>query len=585
MKRILTRFFTTIGAIVVVYATIIGVTLFIGRKTVPSQTLLELDMRESIVEYVPSDPLAQLLNRRALRVREVLEALEQAAGDDRVVGLVARVGGQHGLGVIQELRDAVLTFRKSGKPTIAWADTFGEFGPANGAYYLATAFDEIHLQPSGDLGLTGLVAETPFLRGALDKLGVQPRISQRWEYKNAANVFEQKAYTPAHKEATEAVMQSQFGQIVRGISERRNVPEDKVRALMDQSPLSATEAHEAGLVDALDYRDEVYAHFEKRIGEEPKRLDVGDYLARAASGDGGKPVLALVYGVGGVRRGKSSYDPTRDEVAMGADTVASALREAAEDEDVRAIVFRIDSPGGSYVASDSIWRAVALARDAGKPVIATMGNVAGSGGYFVAMNADRIIAQPGTITGSIGVLGGKMVTKGLWDWLGVSYDEVHTSQNSTMWSDTRDYSGTENSELQNALDRIYADFTEKAAAGRRLPLPELERVARGRIWSGEDALSRGLVDELGGFPAAIRAAKEKAGIDTDEDVALREFPRTKNLVETVMARLKGEQDDDEPVALKTAIQQVGIVMRRLEEVGLVPAEGVLRMRTSLGRLD
>jgi len=584
MKRILARFFTTIGAIVVVYATIIGVSLFMSRRTVPEHTLLELDLRETIVEYLPDDPLARLLNRRALRVREVLQALEQAAGDERVVGLVARVGGQHGLGVVQELRDAVIAFRQSGKKALAWADTFGEFGPANGAYYLATAFDEIHLQPSGDLGLTGLIAETPFLRGALDKLGVQPRLSQRWQFKNAANVFQEKSFTPAHREATEAVMRSQFGQIVRGIAARRELTEEQVQALMDQAPLSATEAHEAGLVDALAYRDQVYAHFEERLGEEPTRLEVGDYLARAGTPGGDRPVLALVYGVGGVRRGRSAYDPMRDEVSMGADTVAGALRDAAEDEDVRAIVFRIDSPGGSYVASDSIWRAVALARDAGKPVIATMGNVAGSGGYFVAMNADRIIAQPGTITGSIGVLGGKMVTRGLWDWLGVSHDEVHTSQNSTMWTDTRDYSPSEHSELENALDRIYADFTEKAAAGRGLPLPELERVARGRIWSGEDALPRGLVDELGGFPVAIRAAKEKAGIAVDDEVELREYPRAKNLVETLLARVRGDDRDDEPVALKAAIQQVAAVVRQLEAVGLVPAEGVLRV-PALGRLD
>jgi protease-4 len=534
---------------------------------------------------VPDDPLARLLNRRALRVRDVLDALELAADDERVVGLVARVGGQHGLGVVQELRDAVVAFRASGKPTVAWADTFGEFGPANGAYYLATAFDEIHLQPSGDLGLTGLVAETPFLRGTLEKLGVEPRLSQRWEYKNAANVFEEKSYTPPHREATEAVMRSQFAQIVRGIAERRQLPEGEVRTLMDRAPLSAAEAREAKLVDALDYRDEVYDHFEEQVGEEPTRLDVGDYLGRAGGPSGEGPVLALVYGVGGVRRGRSQYDPMRDEVSMGADTVTAALRDAAEDEDVRAIVFRIDSPGGSYVASDSIWRAVALARDAGKPVIATMGNVAGSGGYFVAMGADRIVAQPGTITGSIGVLGGKMVTTGLWDWLGVSYDEVHTSQNSLMWTDTRDYSPSEHSELEGALDRIYADFTEKAAAGRRLPLPELERVAKGRIWSGEDALSRGLVDELGGFPAAIRAAKEKAGIDVEEEVELREFPRAKTLVQTLLSRLRGEEDDDEPVALEAALAHVGTIVRKLEEVGLLPAEGVLRMPASLGRLD
>ena len=346
---------------------------------------------------------------------------------------------------------------------------FGEFGPGNGAYYLATAFGEIYLQPSGDVGLTGILAEVPFVRGTLDKLGITPRFGARAEYKNAVNTFTETKLTEPHREAMTRLVESQFGQIVHGIAAARGLDEQAVRALVDRAPLSSQEALDAKLIDGLAYRDEVVDKLASGA-RKPERMPLARYVARAGRPHTTGEVVALIHGVGAVSRGRSRIDPLSGDVGMGSDTVAAAFRAAADDDRVRAILFRIDSPGGSYVASDTIWRAVSRARTAGKPIIVSMGNVAASGGYFVAIPADKIVAQPGTITGSIGVFGGKMLTGGFWDKVGVTFDDVQVGRNATMWSSLHDYTAAERARFDGALDRIYDDFTSKVAAGRGMQL-------------------------------------------------------------------------------------------------------------------
>ena len=393
---------------------------------------------------------------------------------------------------------------------------FGESGPGNGAYYLATAFDEIYVQPSGDVGLTGLMAETPFLRGTLDKLGIVPRFSARGKYKTAVNMFTERRFTEAHREAASQLVASQFGQIVRGIAEARKLSEDDVRAIVDQAPLSAQQALDAHLLDGLAYRDEVYAKFESG-GEKPTRIPLLRYLDRAGPPSAPGDTVALIHGVGTVQRGKSGVDPLSGDVSMGSDTVSAAFRSAVEDDDVRAIVFRIDSPGGSYVASDTIWREVSRARAAGKPVIVSMGNVAASGGYFVAMPADRIVAQPGTITGSIGVFSGKMLLGAFFDKLGITFDEVHAGANATMWSSLQDFTPGQKARFEAELDRVYNDFTSKAAQARKTTPEKIDEVAQGRVWTGAQAKERGLVDTLGSFDDALKSAARRAKLAADGD--------------------------------------------------------------------
>jgi len=573
MRRLFVRLLALLGALTLAFLlAVVTVALVMQFSTrVPGKTILEVNLEVPLMEDIPDDPLARAMLSGAGVVRDLTEALERAAGDRRVVGLLARLGGTPlGFAQAQEVRQAVRDFRARKKFAVAWAETFGEFASGRNSYYLATAFDEIWLQPSGDAGLAGILMETPFVRGTLDKLSVRPRMDHRYEFKNAMNQLTERKLTAPHRQALEKVMESWFSQTVRGISEGRRLSQEQVRALIDRGPFLGREALEARLVDGLAYRDEVYEKAKKTAGGGAELLPLGAYLSSAGRPHQSGRTIALIYGVGSVHRGKSGADPLTGGPSMGSDTLTAAFRAAIEDRDVKAILFRIDSPGGSYVASDAIWRETLRARQAGKPVIASMGDVAGSGGYFVAMAADKIVAQPGTITGSIGVLGGKLHTAGFWDKLGITWDEVHTGRNARMWSGAWDYSPEEWARGQALLDRIYTDFTSKVAEGRRLPKERVLEVARGRIWTGEDAKTLGLVDELGGFPTALRLAKQAARIPESEDVNLRLFPPKRGTLEAWIDRLLelrvgAEVSDGAALHLLRMFQPVAVPLRPLTQ--------------------
>jgi protease-4 len=595
IKTFFVGLLATIGALTLlaVLVVVVGILVVVpAGKSVPDRIILEVDLEKSLVEYVPDDPLAKVLMHGATTVRDVVEVLERASEDERVVGLVARVGtgtassmadellpmDWMGLAVVQEVRDAVKAFAEKGKFTVAYAETFGEFGAGNSAYYLATAFDEVYLQPSGDVGLTGLMYESPFVAGTLDKLHLKPRADHRKEYKSALNMLTETEYTEAHREAMEKVMNSHFDQIVRGITEARGVSKQQVMQLMDRAPLLGEEAVEAKLVDGLLYRDQVYQKL-KTKAEDADLLYLGKYLQRAGRPHERGPTIALIYGVGLVHRGVSEYDILFDSPSMGSDTVAAAFRAAAADDKVKAILFRVNSPGGSYVASDTIWREVVQAKQAGKPVIVSMGNVAGSGGYFVAIPATKIVAQPATITGSIGVVGGKILTREFWrEHIGVTWDEVHTNENATFAAATHDFSPQQWQKVQELLDRIYKDFTTTVAQGRQMEHSKVLSLAKGRIWTGQDAKRHGLVDELGGFDVALRLARTQAGLDADAPVTLKQFPRPRRLLERLVER---GPDSSQPAAQTAAAHQVFKTIRPLceiaREIGLIENNDMLRM--------
>lgn len=494
--------------------------------------VLEVDLTQPFVEDVPHDPVAMALSRRRPALRAVADGLRRAAADPQVHALIAKVGvWRHGLAWAQDVRDAVLAFRRSGKPAVAWAESFGEFGAATVAYYLATGFEEIWLQESGDVGMTGVAAEVTFLRGALDKVGVEPQFGQRHEYKNAANIFTERGFTEPHREAVSRIIESAGSQLVDGIAAARGFTAERVRELIDQAPLTAAAARDAGLIDRVGYRDEVYFsvrdRMQRAIGARPRLLFLSRYgpsgLRQMAVrlGERKKPFVALIHGTGAIRVGRSGRGFGGQ--FMGSDTVSAAFRAAARDDSVRAIVFRVESPGGSYVASDTIRREVERARKTGKPVVVSMGDVAASGGYFVAMAADSIVAQPGTLTGSIGVLLGKGVIRGLLDRIGLTDEAVAEGAQALMHSPRREYTEDEWHHLDAALDRIYEDFTAKVARHRGLTRDHVHNVARGRVWTGEDAAERGLVDELGGLEHAADLARRLAALPAD--APLRPFPQ------------------------------------------------------------
>jgi protease-4 len=580
--KFIVRLLAVVGALSILAAiTLIGIFMLsrLSAPGVPGKVILEVNLERGMIENVPDDPIARAFTADTVMVRDIVEGLERGANDNRVVGLVARLGNSSmGMAQVQEVRDAIQSFRSKNKFAVAFSETFGEFSPGNNSYYLATAFDEIRLQPSGDIGLTGIMLEGQFIRGTLDKLGVKPNMDHRYEYKNAMNTFTETKFTPPHREAMEKIMLSWYTQVVRAIAQARNLTEDQVKTVINKGPLLGKEALDAKLVDNLAYRDEVYADVKKRGGAGVQLLFLDKYLERAGRPHDSGKTIALIYGVGGVHRGSSGFDPIFGDVSMGSDTVAGAFRSAIDDSNVKAIIFRVDSPGGSAVASDTIWRETVRAKEAGKPVIVSMGDVAGSGGYWVAMAADKIIAQPGTITGSIGVLGGKMVTTGVWDKIGISYDEVHAGDNARFWSSTHDYSEGEWQRLQAFLDRIYADFTTKVSEGRKLQKDKVLQIAKGRIWSGEDAKNLGLVDELGGFPVAIKLAKEAASIPEAEAIRLQVFP----LKKTTYDLLFGEKPDNSDRvgitdSLVRAIRLIQPVARQIRSISSASDRGVASM--------
>jgi protease-4 len=540
------------------------------RRTAP--LILELDLTEGLAEEPPADPVSAVLTMRRPRLGDVLDGLRRARTDDRVKALIVRLGGRRiGLARIQELRAAVGEFRRSGKLAVAWAETFGESSPGNAPYYLATAFDRICLQPSGEVGLTGLHLEQWFYRGALDKLGLRYEVGKRHEYKTAADRFTEPGFTGPAREAMQRLADSLTGQITAAISERLHIPPGEARALIDGGPYLAEDALAARLVDALAYRDEIYGEVRERAGDGAHLLYLGRYergralaeRARKVPGPG-QDAVALVYATGPIRRGRSGRGPLGSG-AMGSDTISSALRAAVSDQRAKAIVLRVNSPGGSYVASDTIWREVVRAREAGKPVVVSMGDVAASGGYFISMAADTIVAQPGTLTGSIGVLGGKPVTTALLERAGITTDSVTEGAHADMFTTTRPFTDDEWAKVNTWLDRIYDDFTAKVASGRKLTRERVHELARGRVWTGADAAASGLADELGGLATAAAIARAKAGLP--ESAPLRVYPRLGPL-----DRLRPAESSEDHAAARAGLfaESWGPVWRVAARAGFPP---------------
>jgi protease-4 len=534
---------------VVLVAGLIGIGLVARAARQPeSGSVLEIVLDDSVEEQSPTDPVGQIFGGRRLVLRDYVEALLRARGDGRINGLVVTIKTPSiGFAKIQELRDAIRRFHDAGKWTAAWTETAGEFGPGTGAYYLASACDTIWVAPSGDVNLTGIRSEVPFIRGALDKLKVYPDMDHIGKYKNAMNFYTDKSMTDAHREAMEAILDSIYRQIRKGIAESRHMTDDEVAALIDRGPFIGPKALEAKLVDQLGYRDQFEEWLKEKNGGKLPIVKTRRYLKAGRYWDRGARI-ALVYGVGGVSRGESSRDPLSGSQQMGSDTVAEAIKDAREDDSIKAIVFRVDSPGGSYVASDIIWREVMRTRGH-KPIVVSMSDVAGSGGYFVAMAADRIVAEPGTITASIGVLSGKLVTKALWEMIGVTSDAVQRGRHATFYSSDQKYTDEERVIFKEWLDRVYKDFVGKVAQGRGKTFDEIHAIAQGRIWSGEDAIKLGLVDDLGGLDTAVAKAAELAGLPKDAPVRLVEMPSPKGFIQEFLLR------DEETTSTLAALRE------------------------------
>jgi protease-4 len=501
-------------------------TLFRTVRSQPDFPLvIELDLARGVISQLPTHPVAAFKARHAASMRDIRDGLRRAAKDNDVAGLAVHVG-RCPLTPDQcdEIGALIADFGKH-KPTIAWTESFGELGNATLAYRLASFAQQIWLQPTGSLGLQGVQLGITLLRGGLEKLHVEPQFAQRKEYKTAADQFAATEITAANREMTQRIADSILEDTVRGVAQRRHLDPAAVRQAVDHAPLTAEDARQAGLVDKLGYRDEVYAALRDRFGRPDgaeQRISL-QYAHRYARTRGGnrlemllnrrKPAVGVIGVHGAITYGPSQVGPAG--TTAGSDTICAHLREAGRDDSVKAVVVRIDSPGGSYIASDAIRREVKQLRATGTPVIASMGMYAASGGYFAAMGCDAIVANPTTLTGSIGVVAGKFVTAALVDRIGLIREDVLAGANAGLLSSQTPFDQSQWDALNTWLDEVYADFTSKAADDRGLSLDELEPMARGRVWTGSDAHARGLVDELGGMGTALDLAAERAGLDPE----------------------------------------------------------------------
>ncbi len=509
---------------------------------VPNGCILELDLQSLPPETSGFDPMAFIAGGgRPLLLRQAVAAIHRAAEDTRIAGLIARVQlSAAPPGAVQELREAIVAFTAV-KPSLAWAETY----PGTLSYYLASAFREVWMQPSGTVGLIGFATNALFLRDALDKAGLQAQFIARGEYKSAANMFTQDRYTEAHREADSRLIESLHNQVWQGIAESRRLDVSALDELADRAPLLRDDALSAALIDRVGFRDEAY----RRIGEltdpdadsnpdsddAPPRLFLSRYAQTrhaqtrghgpSLPGRKAKPAVAVITVAGPIvgGRGGPGLSPFGRSSA-GGDTIAAALREAGADDDVKAVVLRVDSPGGSVSASETIWREVCRVRAAGKPVVASMGSVAASGGYYVAMAAEVIVANPATITGSIGVITGKLVARELKDRLGVGSESLRTNVNADAWSVNSPFTAEQYDMVEAEANLFYDDFVRRVAEARKMSVEDVGIVARGRVWTGADAIERGLVDELGGLRTAVRRAKVLAGLNIDATIHLVDYP-------------------------------------------------------------
>jgi protease IV len=514
--------------------------LAVGRgPQISSNSTLLLEVHGDLQENEPTSVLGQFLEPPAT-VRSIVDSLRKAAVDTRVTSVVIRPTGTAALwGKVQEVRDAIIAFKRSKKPIVAYLEYGGDQ-----QYYLASACDKVFLMPTASLDLTGMASYELFLRGTLDKIGALPDAIHVGDYKTASNTFTERTFTPAHREMAESLNTDLYEQVIAGIAESRQKTATDVRRLVDHGPYLPEDAVRAGLVDDLAYQDEIDDKVQLGRGR-INTLRQHEYrnVALNSLGLNRGPKIALIYAVGLISTGASNRDGGQ---VIGSDTMVEYIRKARADDSIRAIVLRIDSPGGSAIASDVIWREIMLTRDR-KPVIASMSDVAASGGYYIAMPAHAIVAQPSTLTGSIGVVLIRFVIDGTLKKMGVNIETVKQGRYADLFSPVRPFTPDERKRLGELMQATYDTFVEKAASGRNSTPERIDAVAQGRVWTGKQAKEIGLVDELGGLDRALEIAKERAKIAAGTEVELVVFPPKKSLLEVVADPL-GRNDRGTTVA-------------------------------------
>jgi protease IV len=533
-----------------------------------SNSILVVDAFGEINEQRVPDFFSALAGEKIPVLHDYLDGIDAARYDSRIAGLVVRIGPlATGWGKLEELRSHLMAFRKSGKPSICY---LGYDGAGNPEYYLASACQQVWLVPTNPVNIKGMMAQALFLRGTLDKLKIVPEYYHIAEYKTASNLFTEKKFTPAHKEEVEGLLHGIYEQYLTDASAGRGMDRTKFEALVNRGPLSSSEAAEAKLVDRLGYWDQVQNYFvEHGSGWRPVPLARYREFVDPPAFFAAKKI-AIVTATGLIVSGTSQNTPGGGSI-MGGDSVAADIRRARKDSSVRAIVLRIDSGGGSVVGSEVIRREVELAKGE-KPVIVSMSDVAASGGYWIAAPANKIVADPNTITGSIGVLIGKLNVSGLYNLLGLSTDYVATSDNATLFSAQQNFTPAQREYIQKMLKETYAEFTRGVASGRNMTVEAVDKIGKGRVWTGAQAKQLGLVDELGGLDRSIEVAKQLAHIPAGESVGIMRLPEEKTFFQVLFERERDQLTEGrwlgarslDPAALDKILQKIVAAMEPIQ---------------------
>jgi protease-4 len=528
-----------------------------GTRVADSSTLV-LRPGGELFEVAPDDVLQLVSRAEAHTLRGYVEALRKAKVDRRITAvlLAPRPLSSPYWGKVQELHEALLDFKTSGKPVYA----FLEYG-GDREYYLATAADKVFLVPSATLDLTGVATYEVFLRGTLDWIGTYPDLLHIGNYKTAINVFTEKTFTPAHREMSASLNGDQFEQLVRAVADGRHKTEAEVRAAIDEGPLLPENALRHGLIDDLAYEDELDDLVGEVGGPGTLRLVESDDYARVSWESLGvrrRHKIAVLNAVGAITGGKSGYDPVNGAV-MGSDSLVGYIRRIRADASIRAIILRIDSPGGSSTASDVIWRELMITKSGpnGKPIVVSMSDLAASGGYYIAMAGDVLVAQPGTLTGSIGIYTGKYVTGGSLDKLGANIEATSNGRHAEIYSPDRQFTADERAMVLESMQAFYDQFVEKVAEARQTTPEKVDQIAQGRVWTGYQAKQVGLVDELGGMQVAIAAAKQRARIAADEEVELVVYPPRRSFYEVL------SESFEQPTATRTSASAAEAILTLL----------------------
>jgi protease-4 len=516
--------------------------------TVPNNSYLVLELNGDYAEAPPQDIVGRLLRHRERTLFDVLTMIREAQVDRRVKGMIVEIAALNiGWAKAQDLRDALLDYKKSGKPLLALLQQ--EISGSNKEYYIASAAERIYLSPDVTAPLTGLAAQYFFLGGVWDKLDIQMTVDKIGEYKSIGDMIGGKEMTPANREMADSLLDSINGQFVSGVAHARGLDPAAVAALIDQAPVSPPEYEAAHLSNGTKYLEDLH---DEVGGKQTPLLRMKDYAQvdpQSLGLDRG-PKLAVVYATGTITSGESGT--SLEGPMMGAKTVSRALEDAADDAAVRAIVLRVDSPGGSALASDLVWRATQEARKK-KPVIVSMSDVAGSGGYYIAAGASRIVAEPATLTGSIGVVMVRPNIRRLLTRLGINTVTLSRGKFADIGDITAPLSAEGRTKLIAEMDHVYQNFVERVSTGRKLSAERVNEIGRGRVWTGAQAKENGLVDELGGFATAIQAAKEAAGIASRQEVEITFYPRPKSLLERVSGWLESDAALSLPASWRRAL--------------------------------